>query len=294
MKDGLSQVDLVAQLAGTAPDGMGFPSTSGLAAARVLGAPSAVAGFPLVDGAALDPEEEQTPGGLPNLSALIGGQSEMEKQQTELMKLLELIAALMLQLQKQTENGDKTGAAETQSQVNALQDTLAGLTAVPSTPIYPLPGGGMPSSGGGAALASGEGDSTAPQSSGGDGSALDPSTTIPSNTTANPKTVERQGKVIGANLAPFFDKMVGAAKKDGIDLRISSGFRTRSEQERLWEQYGRNPARVAPPGTSNHEKGNAIDFANTPGAYDWLKKRAPEFGFKNYPAEAWHYSTNGR
>jgi len=43
-----------------------------------------------------------------------------------------------------------------------------------------------------------------------------------------------------------------------------------------------------------HEQGSAIDFANTRGAYAWLKRNAARFGLINYPREAWHYSTNGR
>lgn len=102
----------------------------------------------------------------------------------------------------------------------------------------------------------------------------------------------RQGKPIGANIADAFDRMVAAAKKDGVDLRIVSGYRTHAEQEALWARNP-NPKMVARPGTSNHEKGNAIDFANTSGAYAWLKKNAARFGLHNYPAEAWHYSLDG-
>jgi len=121
-----------------------------------------------------------------------------------------------------------------------------------------------------------------------------PGTNIRSNnSTSNVNTVVRQGKPIGANIAPAFDAMVAAAKKDGVDLRIESGFRSHQEQIALWNKYGQNPARVARPGTSNHEKGNAIDFANTPGAYAWLKNNAARFGLKNYPPEPWHYSTDG-
>ena len=75
-------------------------------------------------------------------------------------------------------------------------------------------------------------------------------------------------------------------------LKITSGYRTHEEQQKLWNANP-NPKMVARPGTSNHEKGNAIDFADTSGAYDWLKKNAGKFGFKNYPPEPWHYSLDG-
>ncbi|MBM3269909.1 MAG: peptidoglycan-binding protein, partial [Candidatus Sericytochromatia bacterium] len=105
--------------------------------------------------------------------------------------------------------------------------------------------------------------------------------------------VIRQGKYIGAGIAAAFDRMVAAARRDGIDLVINSGYRTRAEQERLW-RANPNPRYVAPPGTSNHEKGNAIDFLGTPGAWAWLRRNGGRFGFYNYPPEPWHYSTNGR
>ena len=103
--------------------------------------------------------------------------------------------------------------------------------------------------------------------------------------------VKREGGMIAAGIADNFDRMVAAAKKDGISLEINSGFRTRAEQAALYAQYG--PGRAAPPGQSNHEDGNAIDFTNNPGAYDWLAKNASQFGLHNLPGEPWHYSING-
>ncbi|HEY9857588.1 MAG TPA: peptidoglycan-binding protein [Stenomitos sp.] len=105
--------------------------------------------------------------------------------------------------------------------------------------------------------------------------------------------VSRQGKYIGARIADQFDSMVAAAAKDGVRLVINSGYRSHAEQEALW-RANPDPRYVARPGTSNHEQGNAIDFANTPGAWAWLKRNATRFGFHNYPPEAWHYSLDGR
>ena len=83
--------------------------------------------------------------------------------------------------------------------------------------------------------------------------------------------VRRQGKLIGANIAGKFDAMVAAAKADGVNLQIMSGYRTHAEQQALWNANP-NPMFVARPGTSNHEKGNAIDYVDSPGAWSWLKK----------------------
>jgi hypothetical protein len=49
----------------------------------------------------------------------------------------------------------------------------------------------------------------------------------------------------------------------GRPIPIVSGFRTRAEQERLWANRATNPFPVAPPGTSNHERGLAIDVPSS-------------------------------
>ncbi|HPZ08432.1 MAG TPA: M15 family metallopeptidase [Candidatus Eremiobacteraeota bacterium] len=63
-------------------------------------------------------------------------------------------------------------------------------------------------------------------------------------------------------------------------------------QQQSLRNKNSNPKMVAKPGTSQHEKGDALD-SGPPSAYGWLKKNAPRFGFKNYPPEPWHYSTTG-
>lgn len=111
--------------------------------------------------------------------------------------------------------------------------------------------------------------------------------------TPDGQMVRRDGHMISVRIADGFDRMVAAAKRDGIDLRIESAYRGYQEQVVLWNRYGRNPARVARPGTSNHQSGCAIDFQNTSGAWAWLKRNADQYGLHNYPAEAWHYSIDG-
>lgn len=107
--------------------------------------------------------------------------------------------------------------------------------------------------------------------------------------------VDRMGKQIGAKIAQQFDSMVAAAKQDGVNLTISSGFRSRAEQERLYAAYKNGTGNLAAkPGTSNHESGEAIDFGGGQAAYDWLRKNAARFGFYNKIAsEPWHYSLTG-
>jgi hypothetical protein len=57
---------------------------------------------------------------------------------------------------------------------------------------------------------------------------------------------------------------------------------------------------TAIPGNSMHEKGEAIDFTQGGtvlqrggSGFNWLKANAAEFGLKNLPSEAWHWSTTG-
>jgi LAS superfamily LD-carboxypeptidase LdcB len=106
--------------------------------------------------------------------------------------------------------------------------------------------------------------------------------------------VTRQGKLISATIADNFDRMLAAASKDGVQLRINNSYRSPAEQVRLYNLYKAGKGAIAAkPGTSLHEKGLAIDFVNTPGAYAWLKKNASKFGLHNFPPEPWHYSTTG-
>ena len=103
------------------------------------------------------------------------------------------------------------------------------------------------------------------------------------------------------NLTAF----INAAKADGIDLGIGSGFRTVERQKQLWEQalkkYG-SPEKarkwVAPPGRSNHNRGTAVDL-NSSGVFlgknkntkatQWAHANAEKFGLHfRMGHEPWH------
>ncbi|MGN0674735.1 MAG: D-alanyl-D-alanine carboxypeptidase family protein [Oscillospiraceae bacterium] len=127
--------------------------------------------------------------------------------------------------------------------------------------------------------------------------------------------------------AEYFEKMLEAAKEDGIDLLVVSAYRTieyqqqnfdRSVQDRVDkgmsydDAYADTLAEVALPGESEHNAGLALDimsqdytsmeddgFENTD-AFAWLDKHAAEYGFiLRYPKgkqeltgiiyEPWHY-----
>lgn len=106
-------------------------------------------------------------------------------------------------------------------------------------------------------------------------------------------------RVSGAVLA-----MVNAAKGASIGVSATSTFRTMAHQQSLWNADP-NPADVAPPGTSNHQMGLAIDFvmpqikggktcaarATQPNnaTWKWLSTNAIKWGYRQYSAESWHW-----
>lgn len=98
----------------------------------------------------------------------------------------------------------------------------------------------------------------------------------------------------------------GVMREGGKELYLSEAFRTRQQQQWFWDRkvgelmargYSRAAAErearkwVAPPGHSDHEKGNALDigiFRNA--GYDLRARLCKRWGLKaNVVGEAWHY-----
>jgi hypothetical protein len=98
-------------------------------------------------------------------------------------------------------------------------------------------------------------------------------------------------KPVAVSTGNAFLAMQKAAKKAGVNLTLTSGFRTNDEQQRLFDcfQAGQCPV-AAPPGSSNHQNGRALDLSVS----TWLANNAAEFGFKRtVPSEPWHYEFFG-
>lgn len=135
---------------------------------------------------------------------------------------------------------------------------------------------------------------------------------------------------IDSRVKDSYNAMITAAKNDGVSLKIISGFRTFSGQVTLFNNkvnqyinkgYSREKAKelaaqyVAPPGTSEHLTGLAVDlispdwynthssltadFENTK-QFQWLYSHCAEYGFilrypkdkvaiTGYSYEPWHY-----
>lgn len=120
-------------------------------------------------------------------------------------------------------------------------------------------------------------------------------------------------KTLQTEAAEAFLSMQAAAAKDGVDVRMQSGYRSVSYQKKLYDdktQYYLNKglseaaarekaaAIVNPPGCSEHNCGLAADlnspehttldtgFADT-AAFRWLCENAEQYGFiLRYPKEA--------
>jgi hypothetical protein len=92
------------------------------------------------------------------------------------------------------------------------------------------------------------------------------------------------------------DRAIAAAAADGVELRVTSGWRSAAQQQRLYEQavrkYG-SPAKarrwVLPPAESEHVRGRAVDIGPAAGAR-WLDRFGVRFGLcRRYANESWHF-----
>ncbi|MGH2783437.1 MAG: D-alanyl-D-alanine carboxypeptidase family protein, partial [Thermoleophilaceae bacterium] len=117
--------------------------------------------------------------------------------------------------------------------------------------------------------------------------------------------VEVQGIVVDASIAADLDALLAAADAAGQYL-TGSGYRSYDRQVELRQAhcgtshyaiYEMPASQCSPPtarpGTSLHEQGLAIDFADcstrsTP-CWRWLNSHAARFGFYNLPSEPWHW-----
>ncbi len=120
--------------------------------------------------------------------------------------------------------------------------------------------------------------------------------------------VASSGVYMDYRVAPYYNEMYAAAKKDGVILTPYSGYRSYARQQRNYNnltqqymsQYGLSKEAAAakaatvilPPGTSEHNLGLAMDICNTNSTfknqkeYKWLTEHAHEYGFiLRYTAE---------
>jgi len=100
------------------------------------------------------------------------------------------------------------------------------------------------------------------------------------------------GHLVGVRTARAYERMEIAARRDGVNLAIVSGFRTMRQQRRLYRLYLEGRGNLAArPGYSNHQSGIALDLnTSSGGVYHWLAHHAHHFGFRRtVPSERWHW-----
>jgi LAS superfamily LD-carboxypeptidase LdcB len=97
--------------------------------------------------------------------------------------------------------------------------------------------------------------------------------------------------------------MVQAAKDDGgVNILINSAFRTFQRQAELFDLMHHGGNTAAPPGSSNHQHGQAFDlntghnvFNGSDKVYEWLRKNGPKHGFiRTVNNESWHWEYRPR
>lgn len=72
---------------------------------------------------------------------------------------------------------------------------------------------------------------------------------------------------------PWATALYQVAQRYGLQPRVTSTFRSRAEQQLLYDRYRRGQSRwvAAPPGRSLHNYGHAFDLVvNSPQAQEWL------------------------
>ena len=132
---------------------------------------------------------------------------------------------------------------------------------------------------------------------------VNPTNYIPDDFTVNLKQIH--GYMVDERIAEPYQNMYDAALKDGVNLLLCYGYRTKEQSQQLLDKQinkqmanglSREQAEieaikwVAPPGTSEHHTGLAVDvvtplhqvlnheFENTDAAR-WMKENSYKFGF---------------
>jgi LAS superfamily LD-carboxypeptidase LdcB len=117
----------------------------------------------------------------------------------------------------------------------------------------------------------------------------------PSQTAVTPNAVG-DVKDLTPALRTAITAAMAAAAADGVELRVTSGWRSKKHQKLLYEEaiekYGSAEAArqwVLPPAESAHVRGEAVDVGPAAGAR-WLEENGSRFGLcRRYANETWHF-----
>lgn len=112
------------------------------------------------------------------------------------------------------------------------------------------------------------------------------------------------GHQLYGHAARAFKDMRAAARRDGINIRLTDSYRPYADQVAVARRkgiYGVRQANgrlglAARPGTSNHGLGSAVDvnLAASSGASAWLRANASRYGYRTIPREPWHWEYKPR
>jgi LAS superfamily LD-carboxypeptidase LdcB len=107
--------------------------------------------------------------------------------------------------------------------------------------------------------------------------------------------VDVGGVAVEERTANAFLAMAAAAAEDGIELELTSGFRTNERQAELYKEYRDGGVLAAKPGYSNHQSGRAVDInVWNWTVFEWLDAHAATYGFKRtVKNEPWHWEYRG-
>lgn len=118
--------------------------------------------------------------------------------------------------------------------------------------------------------------------------------------TAGPTARPTARPTVATGLDPELERRFAAAQKaaaaDGVDLTLTSGWRSAADQQAevdkavtRYRSAQEAHRWVLPPETSEHVKGLAIDVGGTAGAL-WLGEHGQDLGLcRTYANEVWHF-----
>lgn len=102
--------------------------------------------------------------------------------------------------------------------------------------------------------------------------------------------LDDSGRWLNTEAAAAFKAAQAEALSQGFSIAINSAGRTYKDQEDLYNRLKGTQA-VAPPGSSLHESGNALDVENYEQAMDVLQRNG--FVWANYWNDPWHFNYVG-
>ncbi len=138
---------------------------------------------------------------------------------------------------------------------------------------------------------------------------------IPNNLELLDNSYAKSGIYLVKEAKDMLEKLITAAKEDGLNIRVTSAYRSYSYQVNLYNNYVKTDGEKladtysARPGYSEHQTGLVVDvtrsfdnfnnFENTE-EYKWMLEHASDYGFilrypkdkeeiTTYTFEAWHY-----